>query len=492
MNKLFGYLALLLISVAASAKTYNIKDFGAVGDTTILSSLSIQKAIDECAQNGGGTVCVPAGNYLCATIFLKSNVNLHLDAGSTLYASRKVSDYAGKRLNVGASDAKDVEVLIAALNAENISLTGTGTLNGQAVRESFRREAQHDVTDFITGREIANAAKYGVDYQSKFRKVPPCPGIINFTNCKNVHIEDIQVIESSFWSVHIQWCDRVYVKGIYIYSSPVNGVNADGLDVDGCSNVLITNCIINTGDDALCLKTTRQNGKSRACEFVTVSNCVLTSSSAAFKLGTESFSDFRNITVTNCVINDANRGVNMIIRDGGTVSNVSFSDLIINTVRKATFWWGNGDAVWLTVQQRSKVRAAGKIENVLFNNIIAHSQSGIRLEGFDKVISNVRFNNVQLFMQHEDAVDKRSKHGFEFMNVEKLTLTDCEVTWDKEHPEEVWQSAFSFDKVKDLNLRNIKAEQAPDKKYPVAVIHRVSGIVSDSTLVLTNSTKEIK
>jgi hypothetical protein len=475
MKKFLICLALCSISLSALAKSYNVIDYGAVGDTTVLSSKAMQMAIDECSANGGGTVYVPAGNYLCATILLKSNVDFHLAAGATIYASRKSSDYKDTRIRVGATDASLVEVLLAAFGVQNISVSGTGTLNGQAVREQFRRESQQGInTDFVTGREITNAAKYGVDYQTKYRKVPPCPGVINFTNCTNVHIDNIQVIESSFWSVHLQWCDRVFVRGISIYSNPSNGVNADGLDIDGCRNVLISDCVINTGDDGLCLKTTRQGGESRPCEFVTVTNCVLTSSSAALKLGTESFSAFRNITVSNCVINDANRGINMIIRDGGEVSDILFSNLIINTVRKATFWWGNGDAIWITVQEREKGHSAGGVKNVFFQNIIAHSQSGIRLEGFDSTIENVRFTNVQLFMQHEDAIDKRSKHGFEFMSVEKLQLTDCEVIWDKERPEQVWQSAFYFDRVKDLRLDGLRLNQSPELRYPAVEMKHVT------------------
>ena len=119
-----------------------------------------------------------------------------------------------------------------------------------------------------------------------------------------MHIKDVEVIESSFWAVHLQWCDRVYVDGIHIQSSSVDGVNSDGLDIDGCSNVMISNCVINTGDDALCLKTTRQNNETRPCRWITVNNCILTSSSAALKIGTESHADFENIAVSNCIIND--------------------------------------------------------------------------------------------------------------------------------------------------------------------------------------------
>ena len=104
-----------LINLSAANKAvYNIMDYGAIADTTILSTNAIQKAIDECAKNGGGVVWVPSGNYLTTSVVLRSNVNLHLDAGSALYASRRVSDYKNHKIKVGASDAEAVEVILIA------------------------------------------------------------------------------------------------------------------------------------------------------------------------------------------------------------------------------------------------------------------------------------------------------------------------------------------------------------------------------------------
>lgn len=461
----------------AVAQVYSVADYGAVADTTRLSTEAFQRAVDDCAAHGGGTVSVPAGSYLCATVMLKDNVNLRLEAGATVYASRRVGDYAGMGHKVGAADTEAAYTLIGALNAKNISLTGAGTLNCRAVREGFRRKPQTAVADSVTGREIANAIRYGVDYQSKFRKVVPYTGAVNFTGCENVHISGVQVIESNFWSVHLQWCDRVFVNGVYIMSDPDNGVNADGLDIDGCSNVMVTNSIITTGDDALCLKTTSKEGQSRPCRDVCISNCVLRSSSAALKLGTESHSDFENITVTNCVIDGANRGLNMIIRDGGHVRNVLFSDLVIGTVRRQTFWWGNGDPLWFTVQRRSGAASAGSIENVSLRNIMAHGQSGVRMEGFDGGISGISMDGFQLFMEPEEAVDKRARNGFLFDGVKDLRLRDCRVTWDTENPQREWESAYLFKNVDGLDMARVSGLQAPNGNFPA---FRYSGVSNAS------------
>ena len=457
---------------------YNVLDYGAVADTSVLSTTAIQKAIDECAKNGGGTVCVPSGDYLTASLLLKNNVNLRLEGGATLYASRKQSDYRGN-LNESV-----LEVVLWAHDAQNISVTGTGRIHCRAVREQYRREPQLVVADSVTGREIANAIKYGADYQTKYRKVPPCPSAINFINCTNVHINDIEVIESAGWSVHLRWCDRVFVNRIYIQSNSANGATTDGLDINGCSNVMVSDCVINTGDDAICLKTALHDGIAKPCRWITISNCILTSSSAALKLGTETHADFENITVTNCVINKANRGVNMIIQDGGYVRNVLFSNLIINTERKATFWWGNGDPVWLTIQNRKNgVSFAGGIENVVFSHIIAHGQSGVRMEGFEGRIKNVRLEDFQLFMEPEQAVDKRARNGFLFYGVDDLLMQDCKVVWDKEHPEPAWESAYYFDNVSGAILHRLAGEKAPGGNFPFLRVKNVKNISLDGKIL---------
>ncbi|MDO4165569.1 MAG: glycosyl hydrolase family 28-related protein, partial [Bacteroides sp.] len=465
MRFLVALLLALCSSAASFGQVYNIMDYGAVSDTTQLSTNAIQKAVDDCAAHGGGTVWVPAGQYLSGTVMLKSYVNLHLDAGAIIYASRKSEDFKNHAREIGAADNAEAEMLIGAVDAHDISITGQGTLHCQAKRMGYKRDRQTVVTDSITGREVVNADRYGADYRSKFRKVPPCPGAINLTRCTQVHIQDIQVIESSFWSVHLQWCDRVYVSGIYIMSNRHNGVNADGLDIDGCTNVMVNNCRIDTGDDALCLKTTRQNGETRPCRYITISNCVLTSSSAAMKIGTESHGDFEHITVSNCAINQANRGLNIIVRDGGCVRNVIFSNLTIHTVRKETFWWGNGDPIWFTIQKRGDIPSAGSIENIILSNIIAHGQSGIRMEGFSSRMKNIRLDNVQLTLEQEAAIDKRSRNGFLFHGIDELQLTDCRMQWDEEHPEKTWESAYCFQRINGLTLIRVKGEKAPGSTY---------------------------
>ena len=432
MKRIITIFTSLLLTCIIHAQIFNVRDYGAIADTTVLSTHAMQQAIDACYKAGGGTVWVPSGNYLCTELILKDNITFHLDNGATIYASRKVNDYANsKGYAVGATDIDKAFALLRAHQAKNISITGKGTLHCRAERISYQRTPYPVAKDSVTGREVANAHKYGADYRTKYRKVPPFTGAISMENCSNITLRDIQVIEANGWSVHLKGCERITADGLYIESNSENGVNADGLDIDGCNRVLIQNCVIDTGDDALCLKTTRNaEGKSFPCQWITINNCILTSSSAALKLGTESYADFSDITVSNCVIRNANRGLNMIIRDGGNVKNVTFSNLVINCERKATFWWGNGDPLYFTIQKRKEAASAGSIENVTLNHIIAHGQSGVRMEGFSEHLKNIRIDDFQLFMHPENAIDKRARNAFLFDGVDGLKLKDCSVVWD--------------------------------------------------------------
>ena len=202
-----GFLAIctFLLSIAcaqaAVGGVYNILDYGAVSNTTRLSTRAIQQAVDACAAAGGGRVLVPAGNYLSGTVMLRSGVELHLAAGATLYASRNVADFKQHQQSSGATDKAETEMLIGATDATNIAVTGLGRLHCRAVREAYQRKPATDVpADSVTGREVANAVRYGVDYRTKYRRVPPSPCAIHFTGCTQVHISDIQVVESAFWS----------------------------------------------------------------------------------------------------------------------------------------------------------------------------------------------------------------------------------------------------------------------------------------------------
>jgi len=449
---------------------FNINDFGASGGKSVLATKSIQEAIDRCASSGGGKVYFPPGEYLAGALELKSNVSLYLEAGATLYASQNPADFDVP----GKEDRYRHPVLIYADGAENISIEGKGKIHGQARREYLPLES---VDGFIR-EETEIARTSGIEMKS-FNKVEPYTFLVFLVNCKNVSVHDVTLFESCNWTLHMQWCDRVNIHGVSIFSSLSQGVNADGIDVDGSKNVSISDCFIETGDDAIVLKTTLSKGRSQVCENVTVTNCILASTSTALKIGTESYSDFSHILFNNCVIRNSNRGLSIVVRDGANVKDVKFSNVSLELNRKHFNWWGNADPIWLVVLKRSEDSKVGTISNITFDNISGYCQGTSRLEGFPgKPLENIRLNNIHLVMNPESLPDKRATHGFWAHDVERLTMTDCELVWNKEHPEAKWGSAFSLENIQDLRMDKISCNQAPGTDKPAIHLSNIrNGIV---------------
>ncbi|HEY4788300.1 MAG TPA: glycosyl hydrolase family 28 protein [Bacteroidales bacterium] len=460
---------------------FNVEQFGAMGQKNVLVTKNIQQAIDKCAEAGGGTVYFPAGDYLMGRIDLKSNITLYLEAGATIWASRDSNDYKSnlaikKSYEGGEMPSGDVPVLIYANNAKNITITGKGTINGRAQRTLEPLKT----VDSFTKEETENARKAGIDLKMYY-KIPPFTNTIILDNCENVTVENVSLIESESWTLHFKWCKKVYVERVYIESSLENGVNADGIDVDGCKDVLIDNCIVKTGDDAIVLKTTRTpDGQSQTCENVVVTNCSLVSSDSGLKLGTESYSDFRHIIFSNCVIRNTNRGISIIIRDGATVSDILYSNISIECTRRYYFWWGNGDPIWFVVRQRNSGSKIGMIKNVSFQNIMAHAQGTTKIEGFAGVpFENISFSNFQIFMNPEDQPDKRATDAFFAHDVNDLTLSNVKVKWNTEKIESMWRHALAFENINGLIIDQVKGDPAPTQTGALIALNNTENVNID-------------
>jgi hypothetical protein len=475
MKKIFLFLAigLLCIQNIDAQQVFNVRDYGAGGTKNQTVTSNIQKAIDECHHKGGGTVFFPAGDYLSGTIVLKSNVSLHLDQGATLFASQDVADYQVP-FNVYKNNRSDQPVLIYAEGAENISIEGKGTIHGQARREYDELRA----VDSFIAEETEKAREAGVEMK-RYYKIPPFVSLVYLVSCKDVDITDISILESVDWSLHVQWSDRVNIRNIYIQTSLEAGVNADGIDIDGSRNVTVSDCIIETGDDAIVLKSTLTNNRSESCENIIVSNCVLSSTSTALKIGTETYGDFKNILFNNCVVKNSNRGFSIVVRDGGTVSDVMVSNITMDLRRKHFNYWGNADPIWLVILKRNEDSKIGKMENISMSNILAHGQGTSKIEGFEgHKIVNVFMNNVQLFMEAEDAPDKRATHALLARDVKDLSIEHLRVSWDENKIEENWESAFLAQDVDFLRINNFHGRQGlRGKSIPVIELQNVKNAI---------------
>jgi polygalacturonase len=442
-------------SCAQIIKTFNILDFGASPNGNKNSQKAIQETINQCAKVGGGTVLVPNGTFYTSTIYLKSNINFKLSEGATLIALAEKSLYKNEKQDIQDTGNDFIPALIVANNIENFSITGKGAIKGQP---SFYYTTVTE-KDSYPGW-IENALKSGVSMQRPWVNDPKI-SLVYISDCENLYLEDISIIDSPNWSCHIQWSKNVKINGIKITSSLKNGVNSDGLDIDGCKNVIISNSIIQTGDDAICLKTTKQGARTESCEDIFIDNCTLSSTSCAIKIGTESHSDFKRIAFTNCQISNTNRGIGIIIRDGANVSDVKFSDITLDCKRKPFFWWGNGEAFHFNVLKRNPNSKVGTIKNISLKNISGTAEGTSSILGFDynkdhqKSIQNISIRDINITLNKESELDKRASYALEINNATKIDIKDLSFSWDIFNRQDTWKNAIYFKDVDKLTMKNI-------------------------------------
>jgi polygalacturonase len=357
------------------AREINILALGATSDSLSLNTQIIQSAIDQLFEEGGGTVVVPTGEFLTGTLFLKDNVELNLKPGAFLYGSTNPLDYPENELNVRPGTAR---ALIYANGQKNISVTGQGTVNGQG-----------DSPVWLKGDNAAGR-----------------PKIIYFVDCRNVLVDGITMTNAAFWVSDFLACDYVKINGVKIYS--YGNHNNDGIDIDS-RNVVISNCIIETDDDALCFKS---HIPDRPCENITVTNCVLASNCNGIKFGTASHGGFKNISVTNCIVKrpvednirlwhkhiegiDSGHtvisGIALEMVDGGIMDQVKISDILMDGVQTPIF---------IKLGDRKRYNdIPGQLKNIQINNIVARNASLISssITGFPgHRIKNVSISNVDI------------------------------------------------------------------------------------------------
>ncbi len=448
---------------------FNVRDFGATGKSTDNATIPVRSAIDACYAAGGGTVYVPPGDYTVGTLQLKDNVNLNLEAGATLFLSQDADDFIqGSRTMIFAQDAK------------NIAVTGRGTIDGLAKYEFVEMRG----IDPEIAAEIEIARKAGVDMRRYYRTgMQTYMFILN--NCTNILLSDVSVIHSPLWNIRLNDCNRVFIRGIYIYSDLEKGVNADGIDICCTSNVTISDSVIITGDDAIVLKTPTRRGQEKVnpVENIVVTNCILTSSSTPLMIGTETFADIRHVIFSNCTIRNSNKGFGINVQDGATVSDIIFRNLTVETNRRHWNWWGSAELFKFKLSKRSETSKLGKIKDIVIDTIISHPRGTSTIKGQpEQPLENIRMNNVQIFMAPEDAIDKRSSHALVIEDVKGLFIRDMTIKWDKEDPEKNWQSALVLKNVSDFEIRSFSGRQGLiNGSNPAILLENISeGLIAES------------
>ncbi len=267
--------------------------YGAKANGKDLDTRAINAAVDACFQEGGGIVYVAPGRYLCGSIVLKSNVTLYLEAGATLLGSKEIGDYT----NVGGGPSNNGDTgsrhLIFARGAENVGIAGPGTVDGQG--ESYWKPSGIPPL----APENAWADVIARSYAEKGERPSP---MIEFVECKWVRVEDTRIQQAASWTMRLVDCEEVQIRGVSI-RNPVYGHNTDGIDITGCTNLFISDCSIDTGDDTICIKSQAPyGGRPRLTKNIVITNCVLTTCSNGFKIGTATEWGVENITFSNSII----------------------------------------------------------------------------------------------------------------------------------------------------------------------------------------------
>ena len=320
------------LNASTSNNVFNIKDFGAVGDGIAMETRAIQDSIEACHDAGGGVIRVPAGDFQLGTIIMKSNVTLSLDYGATLLGSTDAADYTTEGLDNPREGGP--HCLIYANGATNVAIKGMGVIDARGTAENFPRN------------------------RSGGRNRGLRPRLLRMTNCDGLNFSGVTWKRPAFWGLHLIDCKNVHFDAVTVRFRN-NNFNNDGLDIDGCENVLIENCDIDSGDDAICLKSSKN-----PCRNIVVRRCKVSSNTAALKFGTSSRGGFIDVKVTNCFFHNSPMGaIKLQSVDGGRLENVDISRITMKDVGSPIFIrLGNRGSTFS--KNRAEKPTAGTLQNV--------------------------------------------------------------------------------------------------------------------------------
>lgn len=422
---------------------FNVKTYGAKGNGQVNDAAAINKAIDAAAEEGGGTVFFPAGTYLSGTIRLKSNITLYLSNGTTIQAIQDSTAYDKPEDNpddqyqdYGHSHWHNG--FIWGVNLENISIIGSGLIYGKGLTRNLSRD---HLPRGLGDKSIA------------------------LKNCHNVLLRDFSILHGGHFGILATGVDNLTIDNLTI------DTNRDGMDIDACHNVRITDCTVNSPwDDGICLKSSYALGYNRATEDVTISDCMVSgdfvegtvidgtfklydpslrvSHTGRIKLGTESNGGFKNIVITNCVFDHCD-GLALETVDGGDLEDVTISNITMRYIYNMP--------IFLRLGSRDRGPAGTKpghlrrvnISNIIVQNSASDAASTISgIPGYD--IEDVHIDNVQFFVagggtREEASIQPQERenvypeptmfgtlpaYGFYIRHAKNITLSNIKIRYD--------------------------------------------------------------
>lgn len=447
--KLYKIMLLVLLApltFASQAENINIIKNGAIPDGKTLCTDIIQNAINSISENGGGSVIVPPGKFITGSVILKNGVTLHIQKGATLLGSKNPEDYLSIKPHfVALRTVNATKQLIFAEAQQNIGITGEGTIDGQGA--AFERAATGDEPGITR------------------------PHLIQLINCKNVRIKDVNMRHSGGWMQHYLACENLEIRGINVYNHC--NYNNDGIDIDGCTDVVVSDCIVDSDDDGICLKST----SPIPCKNVVVTNCVVKSHCNALKMGTETTGGFQNIIFSNCTVSPSvdpdpiygtlsgQSAISIEMVDGGLLDQVNVNNIVITETDCPIFVrLGNRARKYAP---EAKAPGIGTLRNVSISNVTAttSSKTTSNITGFpDNYAENINLNNIFITNLSDGAAKEAA-----------MTVREN----DKGYPtagmfgEILPASGFFVRHVKNITFNNIQLFIKGDNVRPALILNDV-------------------
>ena len=478
----FSLIALAGVLNLVSARTFDMKQLGADITGKKACTQLINKTIAKAAAEGGGTIYFPAGNYLTAAIKMESNITLHLESGAVLKFSDNFEDYLPfVKMRWEGTVMNSLSPLIYAENADNLTITGRGTLDGNGFKWwDWIKETRQTLRE--NGGKLPNPTKlqqmwdeanpdFEVSeyYQNTIERKMFRPPFIQFYECSNIVIENVKIINSPFWTINPAFCDNIVIHGVTINNPSANpkGPNTDGINPTSCSNVRISDCFISVGDDCITIKSGRDaDGRKygKACENITITNCVMLAGHGGVVIGSEMSGGVKRVTISNCVFDGTDAGIRLKASRGrgGVVEDIRISNIVMRNIQKNAFIFD------LFYDKHSKVEPV-TARTPIFRNIHLSNVTGQEIaqigyiKGIEEMpVEEISFNNVNM------VADK----GFSAETAVNLRFNNVDFAV-KQGP------SFSFKDCKDVFLNDVRSK-SPVAGQPIVVMDNVTdGLITN-------------